>query len=115
MDDDDDDDVDNNPGDFDKFCSDYYLEDEGVFDNNKFGEGKGFCCMTVTDSWDPHVKDYKDDNTLLQHSAFDTGGDPSIYPNFFHGTLITPLVNHTPTMVQFPKQMYYTTPCSNPR
>ena len=84
----DDGDVNNDPSDFNKFCSDYDLDDDGVFDNDKIGKGEGFCCMTVTNSWDPQVEnDYKDDNILLQHGVFDTGGNPSIYLNFFHGTL----------------------------
>ena len=86
-DDDDDDDVDNDRGDFDWFCSDYDLDDDGVFDNNEIGEREGFCCMTVTKSWDPQVDDYKENNILLQHGAFATGGNPIIHPNYFHGTL----------------------------
>ena len=44
--------------------------------------------MTVTYSWDPLEEDeYEDDAILLRHSVFNTGGNPSINPNFFHGTL----------------------------
>ena len=44
--------------------------------------------MTVTNSWDPQVDDeYEDDDILLRHGVFDTEGNPSIHPNFFHGTL----------------------------
>ena len=43
--------------------------------------------MTVSNSWDPQVDDNSDDNILLQHGVFDMGGNPSIHPNFFHGTL----------------------------
>ena len=83
-----DDDVDDDPGDFDEFCSDYDLDDDGVFDNNDIHKEEGFCCMTVTNSWDPHVdNEYEDDDILLRHGVFDTGGSPSIYLNFFHGTL----------------------------
>ena len=45
-----DDDVDDNPGDYDTFRSDYDLDDDGIFDNNDAGEREGYCCMTVTDS-----------------------------------------------------------------
>ena len=83
----DEDDADDDPGDFDEFCSDYNLDNAGVFDNDEVGEGEGFCCMTVSNSLDPQVDDYSDDNILLQHGVFDTGGNPSIHPNFFHGTL----------------------------
>ena len=82
-----DDDVDDDPSNFDEFRSEYDLDNDGVFDNDEIGEGEGFCCMTVTNAWEPHVEDYDDDNILLQHGVFDTGGDPSIHPNFFHGTL----------------------------
>ena len=83
-----DDDVDNDPVNFDEFCSDYNLDDDSVFDNDKIGKEEGFCCMTVTNSWDPHMENnYEDDNIFLQHGVFDTGGNPSIHPNFFHGTL----------------------------
>ena len=30
---------------------------------------------------------YEDDDILLRHGVLDTGGNPSIHPNFFHGTL----------------------------
>ena len=44
--------------------------------------------MTVTDSWDLQVDDeYDNDDILFRHSVFDTGGNPSIHPNFFHSTL----------------------------
>ena len=83
-----DDDVDDDPGDYDEFCSDYNLNDDGVFDNGDAREGEGYCCMTVTDLWDPHMDDeYEDDDILLRHGIFGTGGNPSIHPNFFHGTL----------------------------
>ena len=49
----DEDDADNDPGNFDEFCSDYNLDDAGVFDNNEVGEGEGFYCMTVKNSGDP--------------------------------------------------------------
>ena len=44
--------------------------------------------MTVIDSWSP-LEDgkYEDDDILLHHGVFDDGGNPSIHPNFFHGTL----------------------------
>ena len=81
------DDVDD-PGDYDEFRSDYDLDDDGVFDNDDTGEGEGYCCMMVTDSWDPLADDkYEEDDILLRHGVFDTGGNPSIHPNFFHGTL----------------------------
>ena len=80
------DDVDDDPGDYDEFRSDYDLDNDGVFDNDDAGEG--YCCMTVTDSRDPHADDeYEDDDILLRHGVFDTGGNPSIHPNFFQGTL----------------------------
>ena len=81
-------DDDDDAGDYDEFRSDYDLDYDGVFDNDDAGEGEEYCCMTVTDSWDPHVDDeYEDDDILLRHGIFDTGGNPSIHPNFFHGTL----------------------------
>ena len=81
-------DDDDDPGDYNEFRSDYDLDDNSVFDNDDAGEGEGYCCMTVTDSWDPQVDDeYEDDDILLQHGVFDTGGNPSIHPNFFHRTL----------------------------
>ena len=58
-----------------------------MFDNNEVGEKEAFCCMTVTNSWDPQVEDYENHNIFLQHGVFDTGGNSSIHPNFFHGTL----------------------------
>ena len=44
--------------------------------------------------------DYEDGNILLQHGVFDTGGNPSIHLNFFHGPLNNsiglPYTNNTP-------------------
>ena len=83
-----DDDVDDDPSDFDKFCSDYDLDDDSVFGNNDIGEVEGFCCMKVTNSWDPHVaNEFEDADLLLLHGVCNTGGNPSIHPNFFHSTL----------------------------
>ena len=83
-----DDDVDDEPSDFDEFRSEYDLDGDGVFDNDDTSEGEGFCCITVTDSWDPQVDiNYNDDAILLQHGVFDTVGNPSIHPNFFNDTL----------------------------
>ena len=68
--------------------SDYDLVDDGVFDNNDTGQGEGYICMTVTDSWYPLEDDiYEDDNILLRHGVFDDDGNPSIHPNFFHSFL----------------------------
>ena len=59
-----------------------------MFDNDDTGQGEGYCCMMVTDSWFPLEDDeYEDDDILLRHGVFDTGGNPSIHPNFFHDTL----------------------------
>ena len=83
-----DDNVDDDPGDYNEFRCDYDHDDDGVFDNDDTGEGEGYCCMMVTDSWDPLVGDeYEDDDILLGHGVFDTGGNSRIHPNFFHGTL----------------------------
>ena len=83
-----DDDDNDDPGDYDEFRSDYDLDGNGVLDNDNTGQGKEYCCMTVTDSWCPLENDeYEDDDILLRHGVFDNGGNPSIHPNFFHGTL----------------------------
>ena len=83
-----DDDDDDDPGDYNKFRSDYDLGDDSVFENNDTSQGEGYVCMTVTDSWYPIEDDeYEDGNILLHHSIFNVGGNPSIHPNFFHGTL----------------------------
>ena len=83
-----DDDDNDGPGDYDEFCSDYDLDNNGVFDNNDTGQGEEYVCMTVTDSLYPLEDDeYEDDDILLRHGVFDVGGNPSICPNFFHGTL----------------------------
>ena len=47
---DDDDDEDDNPSDYDEFCSNYNLDNDGVFDNDNTDHGKGYVCITVTDS-----------------------------------------------------------------
>ena len=36
-----DDDVDDDPDDYDKFCSDYDLDDDSIFDNDDVSEGEG--------------------------------------------------------------------------
>ena len=81
--------------------SDYDLDDNSVFDNNDTGQGEGYICMTVTDSWYPLEDDeYEDDDILLRHGVFDDGGNPSIHPNFFHGfpndSLDRPYINNDP-------------------
>ena len=44
--------------------------------------------MKVTDSWNPLMDDEsEDDDILLRYGVFDTSGNPSIHPNFFHDTL----------------------------
>ena len=87
-DDDDDEDDDDESGDYDEFCSNCDLDDDGVFDNNDTGQGERYICMTMTDSWCPLEDDkYEDDNILLGPGVFDVGGNPSIHPNFFIGTL----------------------------
>ena len=48
-----DDDGEDDPGDYDEFCSNYDLDDGGVFDNDDADNGEGYVCMTVTDSWLP--------------------------------------------------------------
>ena len=83
-----DDDEDVDPGDYNEFCSDFDLDDDGVFDNEDTGQGEGYVCMTVTDSRLPLEEDeYEDDDILLPPGVFNVGGNPSIRPNFFNGTL----------------------------
>ena len=83
----DDDEEDDNGG-YDEFCSDYGLDDYGIFHNVNIDDGEGFVWMTVTDSWDPSQPDeYKDDDILLPYGVFDVGNNPSIHPNFFKGVL----------------------------
>ena len=61
-----DDDVDDDPGDYNEFHSDYDLDDDGVFDNDDAVEGEEYCCTTVTNSLDPQVDDeFEDDDILL--------------------------------------------------
>ena len=44
--------------------------------------------MTVTDSWLFLEEDeYEDNDNYLRPGVFDVGGNPSIHPNFFNGTL----------------------------
>ena len=45
-----DDDGDDDPGDYDEFCSDYDLDGEVIFDNDDADNGEGYVCMMVTDS-----------------------------------------------------------------
>ena len=83
-----DDDGKENSGDYVKFCSNYDLNDNGVFDNDNTDNGEGCVCMTVTNSWLPLEDDkYEEDFILLVPSVFDVSGNSSIYPNLFNGTL----------------------------
>ena len=96
-----DDDEDDDLVDYDEFYSNYDHDNEGVFDNDNTGQGEGYVCMTVTDSW-LHLEEdkYEDDDILLRLGAFDVGGNPSIHPNFFSGTLkdglVRPYINDDP-------------------
>ena len=95
-----DDDEDDGPGDYNEFRSDYDLGNDDVFDNDDTGQGEGYVCMTVTGSWFPLEDDkYEDDDILLRPGVFNVG-NPSIHPNFFHGTLndslSRPYINNNP-------------------
>ena len=83
-----DDDGDNDPGDYNEFRSNYDLDGDGVFDNDDAGNGNGYVCMAVTDSWLSLKEDeYDDDDIPLRPDVFDINDKPSIHPNFFTGTL----------------------------
>ena len=95
------DDDDDDPSDYDKFRSNYDLDDDGLFDNDDTGQGEGYVCMIVTDSWYLLEDDeYGDDDILLRPGVFNVGANPSIHPNFFHGTLNgslgRPYINNNP-------------------
>ena len=47
------DDVNDDPGDYNKFWSDYDLDNDGVFDNDDADIGEVYFCMTLIDSWLP--------------------------------------------------------------
>ena len=82
------DDEEEDDGDYNNFCSDYDLDDNGIFDNDSINEGEAVVCMTLTDKWDSPPPDlYRYDDILLRHGVFDVGDSPSIHPNYFNGVL----------------------------
>ena len=111
-----DDDDKDDPGDYNKFRSDYDLADDSVFDNDKADNGEGYVCMTVSDFWLSLEKDeYKD-------------GDIQLHPVYLMSMAIQAfilissmafstiaLVAHTSMVIPFPTPKYFVTPCSNSR
>ena len=96
-----DDDKDDDPGDYNEFCSNYNLDNDSVFDNDDIDQGKGHICMTINGSWFPLEEDeYEYDDILLRSGVFNVGSNPSIHPNFFNGTLNNilgyPYINDNP-------------------
>ena len=94
-------DKDNDPGDYDRFRSNYDLNKNNVIDNDNTSQGEGYVCMTVTDSWLPLKEDeYEDDDILIPLDLFNVGGNPNIHPNFFNVTLNNslgcPYINDSP-------------------
>ena len=84
-----DDDEEDDDGDYNDFRDNYDLDGDGIFDNDdSIEEGEAYVCMAVIDEWDPQPHNvYRDDDILLKHGVFDDGGNPSIHPNYFSGTL----------------------------
>ena len=94
------DDGNKNPDNYNKFWSDYDLDDECVFDNNDADIGEGYVCMTLTNFWLPPEEQYNTDDILIRPSVFDVGDKPSIHPIFFNGTINDsrgrPYINNDP-------------------
>ena len=110
-----DDDDEADPGDHNKFCSNYDLDNDGVFDNDNTDNGEGYVCVTAIDSWLLLKEDeYKDDDILLPPGVFDTMTIQSFILISCMALSTIDLIAHTSTSIPFPTSKYFATPCSNP-
>ena len=95
-----------------EFCSDYDLDNDGIFDNDSINEGEAFVCMTLSDTWDRHHLM----NTKTMISYCHTVCLMSIIvPAFIliSSTVFstTVLAIRISTTIRLLRPKYYTTPC----
>ena len=109
-----DDDKDDDPGDYNAFCSNYDFNDDGVFDNDDTDQGEGYVFMMVTIPGFPWKK--MNTNMMISYCAMVYSMLVVIQAFISINSMALSTIDsvaHTLTTTPFPT--HYTMPCSNSR